>query len=174
MSIDSRLVPSSFPNPVAELACVTDRGVHCRRLDPGVVGCCVRALLFIFFGLCVYSTITTWYSIRYGDADAKRHPQGAHRAGTWPFTRYSQHQYQYWCWMQQTGRSGGKTNISQYGLQDTEGSAQEVFSAKNSIDQCTIPEWTNASLVLAKEAHPTKHSISKLLQLIFVYLFTYL
>jgi len=33
---------------------------------------------------------------------------------------------------------GGKAYIAQYGLQNTEVAMQEVFSAKNGIDSCTI------------------------------------
>ena len=45
-SIDYRIVPGSFPNPVVSWSVLRCRGRCRRRLDHGMVGCCVRVLLF--------------------------------------------------------------------------------------------------------------------------------
>jgi len=45
-AIDSRIVPTSSPNPVAELACATRPWSTLQ----GMVGCCVRVLLYTSVG----------------------------------------------------------------------------------------------------------------------------
>jgi len=52
VSIDYRIVPGSFPNPIVSAGvCYTAVGRCRRRLDRGMVGYCVGVLLFTSFGL---------------------------------------------------------------------------------------------------------------------------
>jgi len=52
VSIDCRIVPGSFPNPVVSVGvCYTAVDVAVGMLDHGMVGCCVGVLLFTSFGI---------------------------------------------------------------------------------------------------------------------------
>jgi len=54
LSIDYRIVPGSFPNPVVSVrVCYTLVGRCRRRLDHGMVGYCVGVLLFTSFDIYV-------------------------------------------------------------------------------------------------------------------------